>query len=348
MAERRELFADALAMRRRLLPAGHPDVAESLHALAALEIEAGDNAAGERLLREARALLEAHAERGPYHPETLATMADLAVVLNRSARNADAEALQREVVTRQTRVFGAESPAVANGLNNLATIQANRGNLEGAAQSFLAVRRLQARLLGPQHWETANSTRNLARVRELQGRYAEALPLMREAYAISGNDRGDGGRMASVVGGQLGVLLVRTGARAEGLALLRRAYADLDAMFPSGHAHVADTAIALVRALAASGAAPVELRAGELGEAERLVRRALAIRAGQLDADHPKVAEARCWLGIVLAMGGRGEAAAPLLDESLPVLARWGAADPADLAEARRRLAEAHAARARG
>jgi eukaryotic-like serine/threonine-protein kinase len=348
MVERRGLLAAALAMRRRLLPAGHPDVAASLHALAALEIEAGEHAAAERLLRQTRALLEAHAERGPYHPETIATMGDLALVYNRGARNAEAEALQREVVARQTRVFGAESPPVANSLNNLATIQAHRGDLEGAARSFDAVRRLHARLLGPQHWETANATRNLARVRELQGRYAEALPLMREAYAASRVRPSDDGRMTSVIGGQLGVLLVRTGERDEGLALLRRAYADLEAMFPSGHAHVADTAIALVRALAASGAAPAELRASELGEAERLARRALAIRAVQLASDHPKAAEARCWLGIVLATGGRGEAAAPLLDESLPVLARWGAADPADLAEARRRLAEAHAARARG
>jgi serine/threonine-protein kinase len=348
MAETGELLRAALAMRRRLLPATDPDIASSLHALGIFHLGAGRHAAAERLLREALVLLEAHAERGPDHPETLATLGDLAVVHNQRASYGEAEALQREVLARQSRVFGAESPAVANALNTVATTQALRGDLDGAAASYVRVRALHARLLGPDHYETANATRNLARVRELQGRYEEALPLMREALGASRRRDGDGNRMTLVMRGQLGVLLVRTGAREEGLAMARQAYTELAAMFPHGHAHVADTAIALVRALAASGAAPAELRGGELGEAESLARRALAIRAAQLAADHPKLAEARCWLAVVLAMGGRGDTAAPLLEESLPLLARWGAADPADLAEARRRLAEAHAARARG
>jgi hypothetical protein len=149
--------------------------------------------------------------------------------------------------------------------------------------------------------------------------------------------------MQHVMAGQLGVLLARTGARAGGLRLLRQAYSALDAMFPGGHMHVADTGVALTRALLLTEpAAPAEL-----AEAERVGRRALEIRTAQHAAAHPRVAEARCWLGIVLAARGRPAEANPLLRESIPRLERWGAADPADLAEARRRLSriEAHAAR---
>jgi len=341
-AEKQALLDRALGLRRRVLPAGDPAIASSLHALGLHHLEEGRYGAAEPLLRQARAMLETHAERGPEHPETLAVLGHLALVQVRTARFPAAEELQRETLERQTRVFGPASAAVANSLNSLATIQAHRGDLEGAAASYEAARTLHARLLGSEHWETANAARNLARVRELQGRYVEALPSMREAYKVALR-YGDGGRMASVVRGQLGALLVRTGYREEGLRLLRESYAGLNAMFPGGHAHVADTALILTRALLA-GRRPAP---DDVAEAERLVRRALELRGSQLAAGHPKLAEAGCWLGIVLAVMGRSPEAKQLLEENVPAFAAWGAADPADLAEARRRLAKAEAALAR-
>jgi hypothetical protein len=257
--------------------------------------------------------MEAHPERGPEHPHTLAVMETLAAVYNQTARFAEAEAMGREVLARKTRVFGAESPAVAIALNNLAVTQAHRGHIQDAEGSFAESRRLYAKLLGPEHWETANAARNVARMLEMQERYREALPLMREAWDVARRRDDDGGRSALGIGGQLGVLLVRTGARAEGLSRLRRAYAELHAMFPAGHMHVADTAVALTRALLAGSPTP-----DELAEAERLSRHAVEIHGAQLAPDHPT---------------------GPLLRDNLPALERWGMADRADLREARRRLA---------
>jgi tetratricopeptide (TPR) repeat protein len=329
------LLRRALELRRKLLPAGHPEVAGSLLALGSLYREVGRYTEAEALLVEARAALESHPDRGPDHPDTLTAMENLAIVYNRQARFDRAEPVESEVLARRARVFGAESAEVAVALNNLAVIQANRGNIQGAGERFAQARKLYTKLLGPEHWETSNVARNLARMLEMQGRYAEALPLMREAYQAVRQRVDDGGRGAAVLGGQLGVLLARTGERAEGLGLLRKAYRELDAMFPSGHHHVADTAVALARALLAGQATRAEV-----GEAERMAGRAVEIRSAQLGADHPKLAEARCWLGIVLAAQGRRDEAQPLLGEALPVFARWGMADPADLREARRRLAE--------
>jgi hypothetical protein len=112
-------------------------------------------------------------------------------------------------------------------------------------------------------------------------------------------------------------------------------------MFPNGHAHVADTAIAFTRGIVEAR------RPGGLIEAEHLARRAVEIRETQLAPTHPKVAEARCWLGIVLAKRGRVEESAPLLREALLVLSKWGLADPADLAQASRSLRDAEATMAR-
>jgi len=330
--ERVRLLRRALELRRRLLPPGHPDVAASLHALAVHHLEAGRHAKAEPLLVEARAGLEAHGERGPEHPHTLAVMGDLASVYIRTARLAEAETLHREVLARQTRVFGAESATVANTLNSLATTQAHRGDLAGAERSYSRVRELYQKLLGPTHWHTANAARNLARVIELQGRYAEALPWLRDAYEIARQRGDDGGRMAAVMGGQLGALLARTGTRTEGLAMLRRALRELDAIFPGGHPHVADTAVVLARTLSSPGIP------ADLVEAEKLARRAIEMRSTQLAPEHPKLAEARCVLGIVLAAAGRDSEAEPLLRNALPALEAWGVADKADLAEARRRL----------
>jgi len=226
----------------------------------------------------------------------------------------------------------------SRGFNGLSVTQVHRGDLEGALANYTEARRLYARLLGPEHPETTNTVRNLAVLSALQGHYGKALPLMREAYEAYARRRGDGDRGTCVVRGQLGALLARTGARAEGLALVRRAYTQLDAMFPEGQMHVADTAVGLARALV-SGMAT----AAELAEAERAVQRALEIRAATLAAEHPKRAEAACWLGIVLAATGRAAEARPLLQQGLPILAGWGFADPEDLRKARRRLQEVEA-----
>jgi serine/threonine-protein kinase len=333
--ERERLLSRALELRRRILPTGHPELAENLAALGMHQLDLGRLSEAEKLLAEALSALEAHPDRGPDHPMTLKSLASLAVVHNRQARFDRAQALEDAVLERKARVYGAESPEVAIALNNLGVTLANRGDIPGAAGRFREARRLYSKLLGSGHWETANVTRNLARMLELEGRYGEALPLMSEAHLALRERGDDGGRGELVLRGQLGVLMARTGARGEGLAQLRQANARLQAMFPDGHMHVADTAIALARALLAEPAAP-----GELEEAERASRRAVEIREGKLGADHPKLAEARCWLGIALAAQGREGEALPLLSEALPIFARWGTADPADLRLARRRLAE--------
>jgi hypothetical protein len=174
----------------------------------------------------------------------------------------------------------------------------------------------------------------------MQGRDQEGLRLMREAFASV--ERFADARMSHVMEGQLGALMVKTGARAEGLRRLRQAYEELEVMLGRDHSHVTDTAVALSRSLASGTPTPAEL-----AEAERTSRHALDSRGRALGNDNPKVAEARCRLGLVLARGNGTEEAIALLEQSLPALARWGAADPTDLAEARPRLAQLLAARAR-
>jgi tetratricopeptide (TPR) repeat protein len=335
--EREDLLKRSLALYRRLLPSSRPEIAEGLSALGTHHLDGGRLKEAESLLLEARTLLEAHPERGLDHPATLGALANLATAYNQGARFAEAEAATRAVLERQMRIFGPRSPSVANTLNNLAVMLANRGDPRDAAAHFSQALEILRGTLGREHWEVANTTRNLARALELQRRYAEALPLMREAYGAARRREGDvSARLTAVIRGQFGALLVRNGRRSDGLRELDSAYATLAAIFPQGHPHVADTALLLARAFTTAPSSPAEG-----ARAESLTRRAIELREARFPKGHPRIAEAQCRLGLILIRSGRASEGIDLLRAFVPAFAGWGAADPADVEEARGALERA-------
>src|SRR5260370_31317315 len=65
---------------------------------------------------------------GPEHPQTLNTMADLALVLAGEDRYAEAEKLARDSIDISRRVLGPENSSTAVHVYYLACIEARRGN----------------------------------------------------------------------------------------------------------------------------------------------------------------------------------------------------------------------------
>ncbi|GJG87801.1 hypothetical protein tb265_29820 [Gemmatimonadetes bacterium T265] len=173
------ILSQALAMRRALLPADHPDVAATLLELGIVRRYRGEYADAGRLLRQAAAIGEQRADG----PELATTLQQLAVVRAASGGLDDAERLLRQAVAMRERVLGRGHPAVASTLVELADVLDDIGRpdaAEGAAREALAIQR---RRLAPGHPEILATESTLSLILWDQGKRAEAERLQRAVLA---------------------------------------------------------------------------------------------------------------------------------------------------------------------
>ena len=126
------------------------------------------------------------------------------------------------------------------------------------------------------------------------------------------------------------MLVQDVGQPAEALAAVQEALRTVEEHAPEQGHYIADLQVWLGR---------LRIEASVPSAAEPALRAALAYRESSLPADHPKVAEARCVLGIALAAQGRRAEAEPLLRSGLPVFAEWGLANRSLVARAQQALA---------
>src|SRR3954453_12193695 len=121
---------------------------------------------------------------GPRHPNTLISMSNLALVLNRQGRYSEAEPLYRETLQLRREVLGPRHPDTLRSLNNLASVLDNQGRYGEAEPLDRESLQLRREVLGPRHPDTLSSLNNLASVLQSQGRYGEAEPLDRESLQL--------------------------------------------------------------------------------------------------------------------------------------------------------------------
>jgi Flp pilus assembly protein TadD len=75
-------------------------------------------------------------------------------------------------------------PETAAGLNNLAVLLRDKGDLAAARPLLERVLAIREKVLGPEHPETASSLNNLTVLLSAQGDLAAARPLFERALAI--------------------------------------------------------------------------------------------------------------------------------------------------------------------
>jgi Flp pilus assembly protein TadD len=102
---------------------------------------------------------------GLEHPDTLASMNNLALALNRQGEYVEAEEMHRQTLELRRKVLGLEHPDTLASMNNLA----------------LALRR---KVLGLEHPDTLASMNNLALALSRQGKYVEAEEIRRQTQKL--------------------------------------------------------------------------------------------------------------------------------------------------------------------
>ena len=136
-----------------------------------------DISAGEAVTADSARML------GPDHPDTLASVNNLAIACQEVGRKAEAVRLHERALAGRVRVLGPDHPDTLASRNNLAAAYQQMG---WAAESITSFRRALAgreAVLGPDHPDTLASRNNLAAACQEVGWAAESIALFERTLA---------------------------------------------------------------------------------------------------------------------------------------------------------------------
>lgn len=190
-AEAEHLSQRALAVREKALGPQHASVGEALNNLAMLFESQGRYADAERLLLRALAIRQEAVDQitpgatpGPAHHDLAVTANNVAGLLHRLGRYAEAvEAFKAIASVRETMV-GPHHADVGTALNNIGEVYRAQGRHSDAEPFFRQAISIWEKALGPDHTLVAVALDNLALSQHAQGHQAEAESLYERALAI--------------------------------------------------------------------------------------------------------------------------------------------------------------------
>jgi tetratricopeptide (TPR) repeat protein len=213
------------------------------------------------------------------------------------------------------RLLGDKHPEIANGLENVAMTEQDRGDLAGAEKLYRQSLEMRRELLGPDHPEVGRTLANLASLQSDRGETSEALTNMRLVLATYRKayppDHPETARILNVIGSWLTISGEYTEADVyleEGLAMRRR-------LFDAQHPDVASSLIAL---------AILQVDEKNFPAAVESARGAKAIYAAALSPDHWRTALAECAEGAALTGLGRYAEAEKPLTHGYSILSKNG------------------------
>jgi eukaryotic-like serine/threonine-protein kinase len=277
-----QLVERALAVRRGLYGAEHPEVAASLHEKGVLLYLAGEYDTAEPPLREALALRRKLL--GTDHADVALSLTHVAELQRRRGSFPEAIALQREAVAIRQRVFGEESQSTGEALHNLAVFLRAGGQDEEVESLYRRSLAIQRRALGEEHSEVAVALGNLALLLAAKGQYEEAEQLQRQALAIQLTLFGEDHTATIGSLNSLATLLVQRGEFEEAESLFRKVLEQWERRGEGEHPYAMGTLNNLAVTLRDQGLTE---------EAATLLQRVLEVWRRQLGPEHPNVASAQ-------------------------------------------------------
>ncbi|MFL5625736.1 MAG: tetratricopeptide repeat protein [Ktedonobacteraceae bacterium] len=246
----------------------------------------------------------------PDHPDTAASLNNLAMLYYNQGKYEQAEPLLEQAQAIWQKALGPDHPNTATNLNNLALLYQNQGKYEQAEPLLEQTLAIRQETLGPDHPDTAVSLNNLAMLYHDQGKYEQAEPLYQQALAIKqkalGPDHPDTARSLN----NLALLYRDQGKYEQAEPLLEQALAiTLKALGPDHP----NTATSL------NNLAMLYQNQGKYEQAEPLLEQAQAIRLKTLGPDHPNTAQSLNNLALLYQNQGKYEQAEPLYQQALAI-----------------------------
>jgi eukaryotic-like serine/threonine-protein kinase len=174
-AESYSLNQSALELDRQLFGERHPNVAEDLINLGAIEFEWGRYAEAEKYDRQALDIIQAWF--GKDHPESSSLMTILGRVLVAEGKLDEADHLLRASLQIQERDYGLWHPRVASTVNELGKVALQQGKLDESEADFRRAAEIWKKAYNGNHYYIGTALANLGNVDMERHHYAQA-----EAY----------------------------------------------------------------------------------------------------------------------------------------------------------------------
>jgi tetratricopeptide (TPR) repeat protein len=245
---------------------------------------------------------------GADHPDTLATLHDLARALKSAGRADEAVDLHERTVADRTRILGADHPDTLESRNSLAGTYLTVVRRDEAIALYERTVADRTRVLGADHPDTLTSRSNLAYAYRAAGRLPESIALYEQTVAdrtrVLGADHPDTLTSRS----SLAYTYLVAHRPDDAVALHERVSADRDRVLGPDHPHALTSR---------SGLAQAYLAARRYDEALPLLASVLADRERLLGPDHISTLTDRRNLASGYRSAGRLAAAIPLYEGSV-------------------------------
>jgi eukaryotic-like serine/threonine-protein kinase len=172
----------AFEIDRRLYGERHPNVANDLINLGAIQQEKGNPVEAERYYRQALDIIVSF--YGKDHQETASAQTMLGRALVSQNRLDEAADMLRGAVAIQEKVYGKVHPRVASALNELGRVALQSGKYDEAEVDFRRMADIYRSIYSNKHYYIGIALSNLGSVSTERKRYAEAERYLRDAIAM--------------------------------------------------------------------------------------------------------------------------------------------------------------------
>jgi Tfp pilus assembly protein PilF len=198
------------------------------------------------------------------------------------------EAMLRDVVERIQALHGPQNTMVANILDNLSSVQLERGDLANAEASTTRALDIKEKAYGRDHPQVAGTLSNLGNVQRARDKLANAEAHLARALAIDEKVYGPDSPEVARPLVNLALVQARQGDRVGAEASLTRALEIYENVYGASHPDLAQAVVNL---------ASVQARQGDPASAEVSLTRALGIYENVYGPDHPALAHTLIRLG---------------------------------------------------
>jgi CHAT domain-containing protein/Tfp pilus assembly protein PilF len=285
--EARECGEKALAIRRRLLRAHHPEIAKLLAQLGYLHEDQGHHAAAQVYYEQALAIFRK--APGKNHPVTARLADTLGCSFLHQGNYATARPYLEQALSLRRKALGKDAPETVDSLNNLGWLSKAQGDYAAASSYYR--RALELRRKEGNAPDIAEALNNLGAVLHAQGDYPAARTCFEQALALYKKQPAQYHAALSASLNNLGVLLQDQGKLPAACPYLEEVLATRRKWLGKSHP---DTA------LAHNNLGALLHLQGDFTGARRHLESALAIyRKCRIEA-HPANARAQTNLGLLL------------------------------------------------
>jgi CHAT domain-containing protein/tetratricopeptide (TPR) repeat protein len=303
-----EAIEQALAIQRKVLPPGHPDIAHSLYCSGLVQGGLRDYVAARRSYEEALAIYRK--ARPKDHLDIAESLYNLGIVQADLRDYVAARRSYEEALAIHRKALPKDHPDIAKNLNNLGVMQQELRDYAAARKNHEEALAIRRKVLPKDHPDMAISLNNLGNVQRQLRDYAaarrsheEALAIRRQALSKDDPDIATSLNNLGHVQSDLREYAAARRSLEEALAISRKA-------LPKDHPLIAGS-------LSNLGVVQRQLR--DYAAARRSYEEALAIKRKALPKDHPDIAISLENLGIVQSKLREYAAARRSLEEALAI-----------------------------